>query len=99
MAMAALMLALVKYRIAGCAPSYAVHSAVARFNPAGVFKLFPPWLQAARCRTVDPYKHSNLMETTIVFWGYIGIMPNRMEATIVYWGCIGIPAEIACPAS
>ena len=29
------------------------------------------------------------METTIVYWGYIGIMENKMEITIVYWGYIG----------
>ena len=27
------------------------------------------------------------METTIVFWGYNGIMEKKMEATIVFWGC------------
>ena len=26
------------------------------------------------------------METTIVFWGYIGIMEKKMETTIVFWG-------------
>ena len=26
------------------------------------------------------------METTIVYWGYMGIMENNMETTIVYWG-------------
>ena len=26
------------------------------------------------------------METTIVYWGYNGIMENKMETTIVYWG-------------
>ena len=26
------------------------------------------------------------METTIVYWGYIGIMEKEMETTIVYWG-------------
>ena len=26
------------------------------------------------------------METTIVYWGYIGIMEKKMETTIVYWG-------------
>ena len=26
------------------------------------------------------------METTIVYWGYIGIMEKNMETTIVYWG-------------
>ena len=31
----------------------------------------------------------NEMETTIVYWGYIGIMENEMETTIVYWGYIG----------
>ena len=29
------------------------------------------------------------METTIVYWGFIGIMEKKMEATIVYWGFIG----------
>ena len=28
----------------------------------------------------------NKMETTTVYWGYIGIMENKMETTIVYWG-------------
>ena len=32
------------------------------------------------------------METTIVYWGYIGIMEKKMETTIVYWGYIGIEA-------
>ena len=26
------------------------------------------------------------METTIVYWGNIGIMEKKMETTIVYWG-------------
>ena len=30
------------------------------------------------------------METTIVCWGYIGIMEKKMETTIVYWGYKGI---------
>ena len=30
------------------------------------------------------------METTIVYWGYTGIMEHKMETTIVYWGYIGI---------
>ena len=30
------------------------------------------------------------METTIVHWGYTGIMDKKMETTIVYWGYIGI---------
>ena len=30
------------------------------------------------------------METTIVYWGNIGIMEKKMETTIVYWGNIGI---------
>ena len=30
------------------------------------------------------------METTIVYWGYIGVMENNMETTIVYWGYIGV---------
>ena len=33
------------------------------------------------------------METTIVYWGYIGIMESKMETTIVYWGYIGIMAH------
>ena len=30
------------------------------------------------------------METTIVYWGYIGIVENKMETTIVCWRYIGI---------
>ena len=30
------------------------------------------------------------METTIVYWGYIGIMEKKMETTRVSWGHIGI---------
>ena len=30
------------------------------------------------------------METTILYWGYIGIMEKKMETTILYWGYIGI---------
>ena len=30
------------------------------------------------------------MKTTIVCWGYIGIMEKKMETTIVCWGYIGI---------
>ena len=30
------------------------------------------------------------METTIEYWGYIGIMEKKMETTIEYWGYIGI---------
>ena len=30
------------------------------------------------------------METTIVYWGYIGVMEKKMENTIVYWGYIGV---------
>ena len=29
------------------------------------------------------------METTIVFWGYIGIVENKMETTILCMGFIG----------
>ena len=29
------------------------------------------------------------METTIIYWGCIGIMENKMETTIIYWGYIG----------
>ena len=29
------------------------------------------------------------METTIVYWGYIGIMENKMETTLIYWGYMG----------
>ena len=28
------------------------------------------------------------METTILYWGYIGIMDKKMEATILDWGYI-----------
>ena len=31
-----------------------------------------------------------IMETTIVYWGYMGIMKKKMKATIVYWGYMGI---------
>ena len=30
------------------------------------------------------------METTTVYWGYIGTTEKTMEATIVYWVYIGI---------
>ena len=31
------------------------------------------------------------METTVVYWGSIGIMEKqKMETTVVYWGYIGI---------
>ena len=30
------------------------------------------------------------METTIVYWGNIGIMEKKMETTIVYWDNIGM---------
>ena len=30
------------------------------------------------------------METTIVYWGFIGMMESKIEVTIVYWGFIGI---------
>ena len=30
------------------------------------------------------------METTKIYWGYIGIMEKKMETTIMYWGYIGI---------
>ena len=29
------------------------------------------------------------METTIVCWGYLGIMEKKMETTIVCWGYLG----------
>ena len=29
------------------------------------------------------------METTLVFWGYIGIMEKSMETTIVFCGYFG----------
>ena len=60
-------------------------------------------LGATRCpqKTLqkEPYYYSILglyrdngkeMETTIVYWGYIGIMEKKMETTVVYWGYIGI---------
>ena len=30
------------------------------------------------------------METTIVYWGHIGILEKTLETTIVYWGFPGI---------
>ena len=33
------------------------------------------------------------METTVVYWGYmgvIGILEKRMEVTIFYWGYMGL---------
>ena len=33
------------------------------------------------------------METTIVYWGYIGIMENGMQTTIVCWGYMGITGK------
>ena len=30
------------------------------------------------------------MQTTIVYWGYAGMMEKKMESTIVYWGYVGI---------
>ena len=29
------------------------------------------------------------MDTTLVYWGFIGIMEEKMETTIMYWGYIG----------
>ena len=29
------------------------------------------------------------METTIVYWGYTGIMENKMDTTMIYWSYIG----------
>ena len=36
------------------------------------------------------YGDNEKMETTIVNWGYIGIMENKMEITVVNCGYIGI---------
>ena len=46
------------------------------------------------------------METTIVYWGYIGKLENEMETTLAYWGYIklrnaavllnGIPYSQTC---
>ena len=33
------------------------------------------------CRRVE-----KKMETTVVYWGYMGIMEKKMEATIIYSG-------------
>ena len=30
------------------------------------------------------------METTIICWGFVGIVEKKMETTIIYWGFIGI---------
>ena len=36
------------------------------------------------------------MDTTIVYWGYLGIMEKKMDTTVVYWCYIGLEAnEIA----
>ena len=32
----------------------------------------------------------NKMETTIVYWGCIGIIETKMETTVVHWGYFGI---------
>ena len=34
---------------------------------------------------------ANSMETTTIYWGYIGIMENEKETALVYWGYIGSP--------
>ena len=34
------------------------------------------------------------METTIVYWGYIGLMEKKMETTSVHKGYIGIMEKI-----
>ena len=34
--------------------------------------------------------HGKENETTIVYWGYIGIMEKKRETTIVYRGHIGV---------
>ena len=26
------------------------------------------------------------METTPIYWGYIGVMEKKMETTTIYWG-------------
>ena len=30
------------------------------------------------------------METTIIYWGYIGVVEKNMETTILDWSSIGI---------
>ena len=32
----------------------------------------------------------NKMKTTVVYWGYIGIMEKKMETTIVYYSILGL---------
>ena len=51
---------------------------------AGKSTLLDAWLCKSAAGT-NRYSEimENKMETTIVFWGYIGIMENKMEATIV----------------
>ena len=46
------------------------------------------WWSQKKCRSArfDP--------TTIVYWGYIGIMEKNMETTIVYCGYIGVTGLI-----
>ena len=36
------------------------------------------------------WDNGKTMETTIIYWGYIGIMENEMETTIICWGYIRI---------
>ena len=36
------------------------------------------------------------METTIKYWGNIGIMEKKMETTIEYWSNIGITDVLLC---
>ena len=45
----------------------------------------------------------NTMETTIVYWDYIGIMENKMETTLIgyilgvlYYNNPGIPLPVIC---
>ena len=40
-------------------------------------------------KTLNPILE-NRMETTVVYWDYIGAKENEMETTIVYWGYVGI---------
>ena len=40
-------------------------------------------------RALHYWDNGKEMESTIVYWGNIGITEKKMEATIVYWGNIG----------
>ena len=48
-------------------------------------------LESVAWLTVGDKLMENSMETTIIYWGYIGIMENKKETALVYWGYIRSP--------